>query len=160
MNTRDVRDMEHSQWAYWAAAIPVTSLVIILGLLWTGEMSNFVRWARSLRPSVRQPSRVVVNMVPDDGESQGRGSPTMRQAPSPPVIPQGPTGPTLRTIYNPGEIGSPGASGAGRRSPQAAGGGGNNLLQDYQMQLALLEQQNKKRLIMARQGQESPNRQA
>lgn len=34
--------------------------------------------------------------------------------------------------------------------------GGNHALQDYQMQLMLLEQQNKKRLLMARQEQEVP----
>ncbi|KAL8713369.1 MAG: hypothetical protein Q9220_002568 [cf. Caloplaca sp. 1 TL-2023] len=34
--------------------------------------------------------------------------------------------------------------------------GGNHALQDYQMQLMLLEQQNKKRLLMARQEQEDP----
>jgi hypothetical protein len=34
---------------------------------------------------------------------------------------------------------------------------GNHALQDYQMQLMLLEQQNKKRLLMARQGQDQPS---
>lgn len=38
--------------------------------------------------------------------------------------------------------------------PQVSGGGGNHALQDYQMQLMLLEQQNKKRLVMARQEQD------
>ena len=37
---------------------------------------------------------------------------------------------------------------------QPNGNGGNHALQDYQMQLMLLEQQNKKRLLMARQEQE------
>ncbi|KAL9625429.1 MAG: hypothetical protein Q9160_000492 [Pyrenula sp. 1 TL-2023] len=37
---------------------------------------------------------------------------------------------------------------------QNQSGGGNHALQDYQMQLMLLEQQNKKRLLMARQEQE------
>ncbi|KAL9101278.1 MAG: hypothetical protein Q9163_003450 [Psora crenata] len=36
------------------------------------------------------------------------------------------------------------------------GSGENHALQDYQMQLMLLEQQNKKRLLMARQEQEAP----
>lgn len=40
--------------------------------------------------------------------------------------------------------------------PQNANGaGGNHALQDYQMQLMLLEQQNKKRLLMARQEQDN-----
>ena len=38
------------------------------------------------------------------------------------------------------------------------GAGGNHALQDYQMQLMLLEQQNKKRLLMARQEQDSSGR--
>ncbi|KAL9040986.1 MAG: hypothetical protein Q9214_004273, partial [Letrouitia sp. 1 TL-2023] len=37
----------------------------------------------------------------------------------------------------------------------AGGAGGNHALQDYQMQLMLLEQQNKKRLLMARQEQDT-----
>jgi hypothetical protein len=37
------------------------------------------------------------------------------------------------------------------------GGGSNHALQDYQMQLMLLEQQNKKRLLMARQEQDLSN---
>lgn len=39
-------------------------------------------------------------------------------------------------------------------APEAANGG-NHALQDYQMQLVLLEQQNKKRLLMARQEQDT-----
>ena len=38
---------------------------------------------------------------------------------------------------------------------QNGGAGGNHALQDYQMQLMLLEQQNKKRLLMARQEQDT-----
>ena len=41
-------------------------------------------------------------------------------------------------------------------NPGANGAGGNHALQDYQMQLMLLEQQNKKRLLMARQEQDGP----
>ena len=41
-------------------------------------------------------------------------------------------------------------------NPGANGNGGNHALQDYQMQLMLLEQQNKKRLLMARQEQDGP----
>jgi Mg2+ and Co2+ transporter CorA len=32
MNTTDVRDMPYSQWLYWAVAIPVTIVVILIGL--------------------------------------------------------------------------------------------------------------------------------
>ncbi|KAL9604259.1 MAG: hypothetical protein Q9219_000657 [cf. Caloplaca sp. 3 TL-2023] len=44
----------------------------------------------------------------------------------------------------------------GMPNGNGAAGGGNHALQDYQMQLMLLEQQNKKRLLMARQEQEIP----
>ena len=46
---------------------------------------------------------------------------------------------------------------AGQQMPGAPGPGqsGNHALQDYQMQLMLLEQQNKKRLMMARQEQDN-----
>ncbi len=42
----------------------------------------------------------------------------------------------------------------GRGVPNGNQAGGNHALQDYQMQLMLLEQQNKKRLLMARQEQD------
>ncbi|KAL8729649.1 MAG: hypothetical protein Q9166_004598 [cf. Caloplaca sp. 2 TL-2023] len=45
---------------------------------------------------------------------------------------------------------------AGMPNGNGAANGGNHALQDYQMQLMLLEQQNKKRLLMARQEQEIP----
>ena len=49
----------------------------------------------------------------------------------------------------------PGNPAAAMRAAQAPNGhNGNHALQDYQMQLMLLEQQNKKRLLMARQEQE------
>lgn len=60
-------------------------------------------------------------------------------------------GGTLNEFYQPGH------GGAGMRPGGAMGGAGgtqgNHALQDYQMQLMLLEQQNKKRLLLARQEQ-------
>ncbi|KAK5656101.1 hypothetical protein OQA88_5240 [Cercophora sp. LCS_1] len=53
MNTTGVRDMELGQWAYWAVALPVTVLVIFLGLLWTGELGNIVGWMQSFGPRRR-----------------------------------------------------------------------------------------------------------
>lgn len=55
--------------------------------------------------------------------------------------------------YNANEMGQNGVRGPPNGQP--AGQPGNHALQDYQMQLMLLEQQNKKRLMMARQEQES-----
>ena len=46
----------------------------------------------------------------------------------------------------------------GRGVPNGNHAGGNHALQDYQMQLMLLEQQNKKRLLMARQEQDTVGR--
>ncbi|CAD6440371.1 6f878186-cc7d-4dcd-94b6-b3f306503f3c [Sclerotinia trifoliorum] len=54
--------------------------------------------------------------------------------------------------YGAGEMNQNGVRGA-PGGPQ--GGQGNHALQDYQMQLMLLEQQNKKRLMMARQEQDA-----
>ncbi|OTB14339.1 hypothetical protein K445DRAFT_23746 [Daldinia sp. EC12] len=48
MNSSDVRDMELGQWAYWAAALPTTLAVIILGLWWMGELHNLIDWVRGL----------------------------------------------------------------------------------------------------------------
>ncbi|KAM0255059.1 hypothetical protein ACHAQJ_006137 [Trichoderma viride] len=83
----------------------------------------------------------------------------MGNKPMPGVVPQnqsspmmaqgGPDGNALNAFYNP-DMGAPGAM---RPGGQAAPTGSNHALQDYQMQLMLLEQQNKKRLMMARQEQ-------
>ncbi|KHN95339.1 Mg2+ transporter protein, CorA-like/Zinc transport protein ZntB [Metarhizium album ARSEF 1941] len=53
MNTNDIRDMNSGQWLYWAVAIPVTLLIIVIGLWWMGELGNVVKW-----PSGRQTARV------------------------------------------------------------------------------------------------------
>lgn len=70
-----------------------------------------------------------------------------------PMVPQGPDGANLNAFYNPGEMG-PGGMRPGPGGAQATPGS-NHALQDYQMQLMLLEQQNKKRLMMARQEQDN-----
>ena len=36
MNTRDVRNMEKTQWVFWAAALPVTAVVIVGSLFAAG----------------------------------------------------------------------------------------------------------------------------
>ena len=80
--------------------------------------------------------------MPNAGGPQGQGSP---------MVPQGPDGATLGQFYNPGDL-APGTT--MRPGPGAQATGSNHALQDYQMQLMLLEQQNKKRLMMARQEQD------
>lgn len=80
------------------------------------------------------------------GNTQNQGSPMM---------PQGPDGSALNAFYNPGEITGPGGIRPGHGGGVPAAAGSNHALQDYQMQLMLLEQQNKKRLMMARQEQDN-----
>jgi hypothetical protein len=65
-----------------------------------------------------------------------------------PMMPQGPNS-ELNFAYNASEM-NPNAM----RPAPGNNGGSNHALQDYQMQLMLLEQQNKKRLMMARQEQD------
>lgn len=74
------------------------------------------------------------------------------QAQGSPMVPPGPDGSAISQYYNSGEMG-PGNMRPGVANGQATGGS-NHALQDYQMQLMLLEQQNKKRLMMARQEQD------
>ncbi|KAG6354803.1 hypothetical protein INS49_003884 [Diaporthe citri] len=62
INTKDVRDTELGQWAYWATAVPVTAAVVFFGLLWTGELGNILRWV-SFGPHVR---RRAYQRIPDD----------------------------------------------------------------------------------------------
>lgn len=83
----------------------------------------------------------------------GMGGPKMHPGQSgSPMMPQpseGGLASGLQDFYQPGH-------GNGMRPGQmggAGGTGGNHALQDYQMQLMLLEQQNKKRLLLARQEQ-------
>ncbi|OAA73175.1 Mg2+ transporter protein, CorA-like protein [Cordyceps fumosorosea ARSEF 2679] len=49
MNTSDVRDMDYSQWLFWVVALPVTILVIVVGLWWMNELGNVVRWLTGQR---------------------------------------------------------------------------------------------------------------
>ncbi|KAF6839014.1 SOM1 protein [Colletotrichum plurivorum] len=91
-----------------------------------------------------QASQMPNKPMPNASGPQGQGSPMMAQVPEQAG---------LAAYYNAGEMG-PGGIRPGPGGAQA-GGGSNHALQDYQMQLMLLEQQNKKRLMMARQEQDS-----
>lgn len=62
------------------------------------------------------------------------------------MIQPGPDPSAIPGYYNAGEVANGVRPGPGGQP----GNGGNHALQDYQMQLMLLEQQNKKRLLMAR----------
>ncbi|CEJ90235.1 Putative Protein F37C4.5 [[Torrubiella] hemipterigena] len=72
-----------------------------------------------------------------------------------PMVPQGPDGAALNAFYNANDIAGPGGMRAAGPGGAQAASGSNHALQDYQMQLMLLEQQNKKRLMMARQEQDN-----
>lgn len=105
------------------------------------QQKSIATYAQTLQ---QHHSNLGGKQMPSAGGPQGQGSPMMAQ---------GPDGSTLTAFYNPNEMG-PGGMRAGPNGPQAAGSS-NHALQDYQMQLMLLEQQNKKRLMMARQEQDT-----
>ena len=88
-------------------------------------------------------SQMPNKAMPNAAGPQGQGSP---------MVPQGPDGNSLAQFYNSNEMG-PGNMRPGAPNGQPATSS-NHALQDYQMQLMLLEQQNKKRLMMARQEQD------
>lgn len=46
MNTTDVRDMPYGQWAFWAAAAPLTIVVVAGSLWWAGEFEGFGKWVQ------------------------------------------------------------------------------------------------------------------
>lgn len=82
------------------------------------------------------------------GGPQNQGSPMMTQGADNNAI--------AAYGYGAGEMGQNGVRGGPGGPP--GNGQGNHALQDYQMQLMLLEQQNKKRLMMARQDQDTGGR--
>lgn len=43
MNTTDVRNMELTQWVFWAVALPLAVVIIVLCLIWAGELENVWR---------------------------------------------------------------------------------------------------------------------
>lgn len=92
------------------------------------------------------------------GHQQQQQMPNVKAMPNPPqgqgspMMTQGPADGNVANYYNP-EMGPNGMRAGGQ--PGQPGASGNHALQDYQMQLMLLEQQNKKRLMMARQEQDN-----
>src|SRR5690606_17393323 len=93
----------------------------------------------------QQNQQMANKQMANAGIPQGQGSPMM---------PPGPDGAAIGAYYNPEMGGGPGGMRPGPGGAQP-GGGSNHALQDYQLQLMLLEQQNKKRLMMARQEQDN-----
>jgi hypothetical protein len=105
----------------------------------TVQKNSIATYSQNLQQHHGQqmPNKGMANPGP-----QGQGSPMMQQ---------GPNAADISTLYNANEFGNAMRPGPGN----GQGGGSNHALQDYQMQLMLLEQQNKKRLMMARQEQDS-----
>jgi hypothetical protein len=102
MNTKDIRDMPYNQWAYWAAGVPLTVLVVFGSLYWAGELRNLGRWLaravpRSKSPrSYRQQEPGLVDMLPNsqpDRMDQKAYEEDLEQLPPPPrrrtTYPQG-----------------------------------------------------------------------
>lgn len=48
MNVNDVRNMEINQWVFWTTAIPLMVIIIVLCLIWAGELENFWLGFRNL----------------------------------------------------------------------------------------------------------------
>ncbi|KAL6890389.1 hypothetical protein GGI43DRAFT_387590 [Trichoderma evansii] len=113
------------------------------------QMQNFA----NTPPAAQQKSIATYshNLQQHHGNQMGnKQMPGVPQNQSSPMMAQGgPDGNALNAFYNP-DMAAPGAM---RPGGQAQPTGSNHALQDYQMQLMLLEQQNKKRLMMARQEQ-------
>lgn len=98
-------------------------------------------YAQNLAKNQRQQS------MSNAGGMSDQGSPLM-----PPGMDLGVGGPEFYGGGNPSAMQMRGGVPPGAPT---GGAGGNHALQDYQMQLMLLEQQNKKRLLMARQEQDT-----
>lgn len=100
MNTADVRDMGSGQWLYWAVALPVTLLIIVVGLWWMNELGNVVRWMTGRQPSratggggpvPQGPEKTTYIVAPaatntDSDYEDGREVPTGRYSSEPPAV--------------------------------------------------------------------------
>ncbi|KAL2205554.1 hypothetical protein CC79DRAFT_1050950 [Sarocladium strictum] len=117
------------------------------------QLHNFV----SSGPAAQQKSIATYSQNLQQQQGAQMGNKQMPNGPGPQnqgsPMQQGPDGNMLNNYYNPGDMA--GAAGMRPGAPGQQPPGSNHALQDYQMQLMLLEQQNKKRLMMARQEQDS-----
>ena len=81
MNTHDVRNMSVNQWVFWAVAVPVMFIIIILSLIWTNELDNFWNgfvnlWRRGRRLGT---GRDYASMAPMTFVDRDRDIRTMRR---------------------------------------------------------------------------------
>jgi hypothetical protein len=103
--------------------------------------------ARNLTQYQANLAQQQANQMPGKGMPAAGGPATQGS----PMMNQGQDTGAIAGYYNAGEMAN-GLRAAGQPGAQP---GGNHALQDYQTQLMLLEQQNKKRLMMARQEQDT-----
>lgn len=66
MNTNDVRNMEKSQWVFWATAVPLTAVIVGLAVFVSGTM----KWPRSVKPPAKPRKGVLMaDLTSEDGET-------------------------------------------------------------------------------------------
>ena len=112
--------------------------------------------------SIQQQMQAAMNNVNKSNNSKGMNpnmGPGTQGSPMNPAGMDGATGEFYANNVNGARMqmsqqNAAAAAAAAGQNGTANGGNGNHALQDYQMQLMLLEQQNKKRLLMARQEQD------
>lgn len=44
MDTTEIRNTTLSQWPYWAAAIPLIDVVILMGICFAGQLDSSLEW--------------------------------------------------------------------------------------------------------------------
>ncbi|KAI0121030.1 SOM1 protein [Xylariales sp. AK1849] len=141
-----------------AAAQAATQLLVANGInpqtLSAQQFQNFqTQPPQAQQKSIQTYSQTLQQHHGQQMPNKGMANPGNPQGQGSPMMPQGPNGADLNNFYNANELAGPGGMRPG--GPGNGQGGSNHALQDYQMQLMLLEQQNKKRLMMARQEQDS-----
>ena len=63
MNTNDIRETDFTQWVFWATALPLTLVIGLLCLAFTGVLGSF-DWAFARRWLPRRAPRKRVSRVP------------------------------------------------------------------------------------------------
>lgn len=66
MNTVDIRDMGSSQWIFWAIGVPLTAVIMLIALIWAGELLNSFRGIINVIMRKTPSSKMGAAWVPDD----------------------------------------------------------------------------------------------
>ncbi|OCL08847.1 hypothetical protein AOQ84DRAFT_388562 [Glonium stellatum] len=59
MNTTDIRNTNVKQWVFWASGLPLTAAVILIALMWAGELGNAWRAITNFFPTRKRGSGYV-----------------------------------------------------------------------------------------------------